>query len=212
MGLLRAFQWYYTFLNSTNWLLHHNQIIRCTCLCLHLNLQDGSKSLCKGNPSSASANSLLKIRNVQRGPQKRIAWDNELLYIPKEGITEMLRSFMDQFLSGAYNSKFVSFPSNRTIMFCSCNLEITRFLSVLMQSVCDDIMDEHHSIEKSDIITFFKVARFVLAFQHEKVSNDQVWNRTHGLFILHSLMIYECFYVLSWRFLSHFTLCPTRMT
>ncbi|OQU78442.1 hypothetical protein SORBI_3009G237400 [Sorghum bicolor] len=108
---------------------------------------DGSKSLCKGNPSSSSANSLLKIRNVQRGPQKRIAWDNELLYIPKEGITEMLRSFMDQFLSGAYN--------------------------ILMQSVCDDIMDEHHSIEKSDIITFFKVARFVLAFQHEKASNDQ---------------------------------------
>ncbi|AQK88639.1 Putative timeless C-term domain and Homeodomain protein [Zea mays] len=108
---------------------------------------DGSKSLCKGNPSSASANSLLKIRNVQRGPQKRIAWDNELLYVPKEGITEMLRSFMDQFLSGAYN--------------------------ILMQSVCGDIMDEHHSIEKSDITTFFKVARFVLAFQHEKASNDQ---------------------------------------
>nr|CAB3464414.1 unnamed protein product [Digitaria exilis] len=108
---------------------------------------DGSKSLCKGNPTSTSANSLLKIRNVQRGPQKRIAWDNELLYIPKEGITEMLRSFLDQFLSGAYN--------------------------ILMQSICDDITNEHHSIEKSDISTFFKVARFVLAFQHEKASNDQ---------------------------------------
>ncbi|XP_034586978.1 uncharacterized protein [Setaria viridis] len=109
---------------------------------------DGSKSLCKGNPSSAAANSLLKIHNVQKGPRKRIAWDNELLYIPKEGITEMLRSFLDQFLSGAYN--------------------------ILMQSVCDDIMNEHHSIEKSDISTFFKVARFVLAFQHEKASNDQI--------------------------------------
>ncbi|KAF8726744.1 hypothetical protein HU200_019214 [Digitaria exilis] len=108
---------------------------------------DGSKSLCKGNPTSTSANSLLKIRNVQRGPQKRIAWDNELLYIPKEGITEMLRSFLDQFLSAAYN--------------------------ILMQSICDDITNEHHSIEKSDISTFFKVARFVLAFQHEKASNDQ---------------------------------------
>ncbi|CAL4901739.1 unnamed protein product [Urochloa decumbens] len=108
---------------------------------------DGSKSLCKGNPSSTSANSLLKIRNVQKGPRKRIAWDNELLYIPKEGITDMLRSFLDQFLSGAYN--------------------------ILMQSVCDDIMNEHHSVEKSDISTFFKVARFVLAFQHEKASNDQ---------------------------------------
>ncbi|KAI5020430.1 hypothetical protein ZWY2020_045318 [Hordeum vulgare] len=110
---------------------------------------DGSKSLCKGNPSSAmsSANSLRKIRNVQRGPQKRIAWDNELLYIPKEGIMEMLRSFMDQFLSGGYN--------------------------VLMQSVCDDIVKQHDSIETSDNITFFKVVCFVLAFQHEKASNAQ---------------------------------------
>ncbi|VAH23136.1 unnamed protein product [Triticum turgidum subsp. durum] len=115
-----------------------------TCLAV-----DGSKSLCKGNPSSAmsSANSLRKIRNVQRGPQKRIAWDNELLYIPKEGIMEMLRSFMDQFLSGGYN--------------------------VLMQSVCDDIVKQHDSVEKSDNITFFKVVCFVLAFQHEKASNAQ---------------------------------------
>uniref|UniRef100_A0ACD5T745 Uncharacterized protein n=1 Tax=Avena sativa TaxID=4498 RepID=A0ACD5T745_AVESA len=113
---------------------------------------DGSKSLCKGNPSSAiaSANSLRKIRSVQKGPQKRIAWDNELLYIPKEGIMETLRSFMDQFLSGGYN--------------------------VLMQSICDDIVKEHHSIEKSDNIMFFKVVRFVLAFQHEKASNAQKSN------------------------------------
>ncbi|KAL6610758.1 hypothetical protein ACP70R_040727 [Stipagrostis hirtigluma subsp. patula] len=106
---------------------------------------------CFSVPSSTSANTLRKIRNVQRGPQKRIAWDNELLYIPKEGITEMLRSFLDQFLSGGYN--------------------------VLMQSICDDIMNEHHSIQKSDITTFFKVARFVLAFQHEKASNDQKSNK-----------------------------------
>ncbi|KAM0861691.1 hypothetical protein ACQ4PT_045741 [Festuca glaucescens] len=113
---------------------------------------DGSKSLCKGNPSSAiaSANSLRKIRSVQKGPQKRIAWDNELLYIPKEGIMETLRSFLDQFLSGGYN--------------------------VLMQSICDDIVKEHHSIEKSDNITFFKVVRFVLAFQHEKASIAQKSN------------------------------------
>ncbi|CAM0953725.1 unnamed protein product [Alopecurus aequalis] len=113
---------------------------------------DGSKSLCKGNPSSAiaSANSLRKIRSVQKGPQKRIAWDNEPLYIPKEGIMETLRSFLDQFLSGGYN--------------------------VLMQSICDDIVKENHSIEKSDNITFFKVVRFVLAFQHEKASNAQKSN------------------------------------
>ncbi|KAB8098538.1 hypothetical protein EE612_027819 [Oryza sativa] len=111
---------------------------------------DGSKSLCKGNPNSASANSLRKIRNVQRGPQKRIAWDNELLYTPREGTMEMIRNFLEQFLSGGYN--------------------------VLMQSVCDDIVKEHHSIQKSDITTFFKVARFVLAFQHEKASNAQKSN------------------------------------
>jgi timeless len=83
---------------------------------------DGSKSLCKGNPSSTPANSLLKIRNVQKGPQKRIAWDNELLYIPKEGITEMLRSFLDQFLSGAYNSKFVSIHLTEPSRFVSVSL------------------------------------------------------------------------------------------
>jgi len=57
-----------------------------------------------------------------------------------------------------------------------------------MQSVCDDIKNEHDSIEKSDISTFFKVARFVLAFQHEKASNDQVWNRTHEMFMLLLIM------------------------
>uniref|UniRef100_A0A0E0KZR4 Timeless N-terminal domain-containing protein n=1 Tax=Oryza punctata TaxID=4537 RepID=A0A0E0KZR4_ORYPU len=112
--------------------------------------KDGSKSLCKGNPNSASANSLRKIRNVQRGPQKRIAWDNELLYTPREGTMDMIRNFLDQFLSGGYN--------------------------VLMQSVCDDIVKEHPSIQKSDITTFFKVARFALAFQHEKASNAQKSN------------------------------------
>ncbi|KAL5202449.1 hypothetical protein ABZP36_013401 [Zizania latifolia] len=110
-----------------------------TCLAV-----DGSKSLCK-DPGSASANSLRKIRNVQRGPQKRIAWDNELLYTTREGTMEMLRNFLDQFLSGGYN--------------------------ILMQSVRDDIIKEHHSIQKCDIATFFKVAHFALAFQHEKASN-----------------------------------------
>ncbi|KAF0924640.1 hypothetical protein E2562_010240 [Oryza meyeriana var. granulata] len=124
---------------------HHSISGIFTCMAV-----DGSKSLCKGNPNSASANSLRKIRNVQRGPQKRIAWDNELLYTPRDGTMEMLRNFLDQFLSGGYN--------------------------VLMQSVCDDIVKEHHSIQKSDIATFFKVACFALAFQHEKASNAQKSN------------------------------------
>jgi timeless len=146
---------------------------------LHLILQDGSKSLCKGNPSSAiaSANSLRKIRSVQKGPQKRIAWDNELLYIPKEGIMETLRSFLDQFLSGGYNGNLIVFVYQTiTVFFFLCKLGITQCFSVLMQSICDDIVKEHQSIEKSDNITFFKVVRFVLAFQHEKASNAQVWN------------------------------------
>ncbi|BAF16829.1 Os05g0210500 [Oryza sativa Japonica Group] len=131
--------------------------------------KDGSKSLCKGNPNSASANSLRKIRNVQRGPQKRIAWDNELLYTPREGTMEMIRNFLEQFLSGGYNGE-------TTIFHFHVKLGITQCLPVLMQSVCDDIVKEHHSIQKSDITTFFKVARFVLAFQHEKASNAQKSN------------------------------------
>ncbi|KAL5999069.1 hypothetical protein ACLOJK_010019 [Asimina triloba] len=64
---------------------------------------DGSKSLFKGNPATASGGSLLKAHKVQKGPKKRIAWDQGGLTLPKENILELLHQFVNQFLSGGYN-------------------------------------------------------------------------------------------------------------
>ncbi|XP_072995580.1 uncharacterized protein [Typha latifolia] len=105
---------------------------------------DGSRTLFKGNPTSASGNGFLKVHKVQRGPLKRIAWDQGRLSLPKQNILGLLNNFLNQFLSGGYN--------------------------VLMQSICNDITKEHQSIQNSDIISFFQVADFVLAFQHQKAS------------------------------------------
>ncbi|XP_064992246.1 uncharacterized protein LOC135584632 isoform X1 [Musa acuminata AAA Group] len=104
---------------------------------------DGSKTLFKRNPTSASENGMVKVRNVQRGPLKRIAWDHDNLPPAKENITELLYEFLNQFLSGGYN--------------------------VLMQSIHDDISKECQSIQKTDVMMFFGVAKFVLAFQHQKI-------------------------------------------
>ncbi|OVA16539.1 Timeless protein [Macleaya cordata] len=101
---------------------------------------DGSKTLFKGNPGTASHDSLLKSHKVQRGPQKRIAWDSGTLSSSKENILEVLRDFINQFLSAGYN--------------------------VLMQSIREDIEKEHHAIQNSDVVVFFQVAQFVTAFQH----------------------------------------------
>ena len=123
MEFLHSFQWYHLLPNAISWILRHMWINHCVLFfVLHLILQDGSKSLCKGNPNSAiaSANSLRKIRSVQKGPQKRIAWDNELLYIPKEGIMETLRSFLDQFLSGGYNGNLIVFVYQTSTLFQFC--------------------------------------------------------------------------------------------
>lgn len=38
-----------------------------------------------------------------------------------------------------------------------------------MQSVREDIEKEHHSIQSSDIVIFFQVARFVTSFQYQKL-------------------------------------------
>ncbi|XP_008802054.2 protein timeless homolog [Phoenix dactylifera] len=113
-----------------------------TCLTM-----DGSKTLFKGNPSSASGNGLLNVRKVQRGPLKRTAWDHGSLSLPKESTLELLHNFLNQFLSGGYN--------------------------VLMQSLREDINKEHQSIQNTDVITFFQLARFVLAFQYRKASSSK---------------------------------------
>ncbi|WOK95730.1 hypothetical protein Cni_G04437 [Canna indica] len=104
---------------------------------------DGSKTVFKRNPTSASGNDLIKVRNVQRGPLKRIAWDHGNLPSAKGNTLELLHEFSSQFLSGGYN--------------------------VLMQSIYHDIMKECQSIQKADILIFFRVATFVLAFQHQKI-------------------------------------------
>ncbi|XP_009388052.2 uncharacterized protein LOC103974877 [Musa acuminata AAA Group] len=104
---------------------------------------DGSKTLFKRNPTSASENGMVRVHNVQRGPLKRIAWDHDNLPPAKENITELLYEFLNQFLSGGYN--------------------------VLMQSIHDDISKECQSIQKTDVMMFFGVAKFVLAFQHQKI-------------------------------------------
>ncbi|XP_073109120.1 uncharacterized protein [Elaeis guineensis] len=113
-----------------------------TCLTM-----DGSKTLFKGNPSSASGNGLLKVLKVQRGPLKRTAWDHGCLSLPKESTLELLHNFLNQFLSEGYN--------------------------VLMQSLREDIEKEHQSIQNTDVITFFQLANFVLAFQYRKASSSK---------------------------------------
>ncbi|KAJ1689619.1 hypothetical protein LUZ63_013774 [Rhynchospora breviuscula] len=105
---------------------------------------DGSKTLHKSYPACGPGGMSLEVHKVQRGPQKRIAWDHPTLAPLKENLQELLRNFLEQFLSGGYN--------------------------VLMQSIRQDIKKEHPSIQNSDIITFFQVVQFVLAFQYHHVS------------------------------------------
>ncbi|KAJ6687606.1 PROTEIN TIMELESS-like protein, partial [Salix koriyanagi] len=102
---------------------------------------DGSKTVCKGNPSSASQ-ILLKPHKAQKGPSKKILWDHERLPSMKDDILELLHDFLNQFLSGGYND--------------------------LMESIREDIEKEHHAIQNSDIVVFFQVAQFVTSFQYHK--------------------------------------------
>lgn len=45
---------------------------------------------------------------------------------------------------------------------------------VLMQSIYVDITKESQSIQKAEIMMFFRVAKFVLAFQHQKILISKV--------------------------------------
>ncbi|XP_058769846.1 uncharacterized protein LOC131643603 isoform X2 [Vicia villosa] len=107
---------------------------------------DGSKAVFKGNPNS-SRNIHLKSQNVIRGRAKKIAWDHPRLPSTKDKILEMLKGFVNQFLSGGYN--------------------------VLMRSVREDIVKEHPAIQKNDIIVFFQVADFISSFQFYKYSTSK---------------------------------------
>ncbi|KAL7254194.1 hypothetical protein ACSBR1_008571 [Camellia fascicularis] len=103
---------------------------------------DGSKTLCKGNPCSASHDPLLNSRKVHRGPLKRVVWDYGRLPSTKDNTLELLHGFVNQLLSGGYN--------------------------VLMESICEDVEKEHHTIQNSDVIIFFQVAQFITSFQYHK--------------------------------------------
>ncbi|KMZ63424.1 Timeless family protein [Zostera marina] len=108
----------------------------------HLSV-DGSLKLIKGNPTTPSNNILIKAHKKQRGPIKKIAWDGVSLMSSKKGIMELLYGFINNLISGPYN--------------------------VLMQSIHEDIVKEHHAVQNSDVITFFQVASFVTSFHRNKI-------------------------------------------
>lgn len=47
-------------------------------------------------------------------------------------------------------------------------------LSALMQSIREDIEQDHELIQSSDVVTFFYVAQFVMAFQYNKCFTSKV--------------------------------------
>ncbi|XP_044504324.1 protein timeless homolog isoform X2 [Mangifera indica] len=104
---------------------------------------DGSKSVIKGNPTSASQNPVFKPHKGCKGASNKTVWDHGTLPSTKDNILRLLHDLVDQFLLGSYN--------------------------VLMQSICEDIEKEHQSIQNSDIIIFFQVAQFVTSFQYHRI-------------------------------------------
>ncbi|WCJ36759.1 timeless family protein [Euphorbia peplus] len=102
---------------------------------------DGSKAVYQGNPN-ASSNFLVKDKKAPRGLTKKIVWDHGSIPSTKDDILVLLHDFLNQFLSGGYN--------------------------VLMQTISEDIEMEHPSVQKSDIVVFFKVTQFVTSFQYHK--------------------------------------------
>ncbi|KAK1577022.1 hypothetical protein Q3G72_018520 [Acer saccharum] len=113
---------------------------------------DGSKAVFKGNPNRASHNTILKPHKGHKGVNKRIVWDIGGLPSTKDNVLELLHDFVNQFLSGSYN--------------------------VLMQSIRKDIEKEHHAIQNSDIIIFFRVAQFVTSFQYHKILSSKPTKET----------------------------------
>lgn len=103
-------------------------------------LQDGSKAVYKGNPSSASHNILLKPHKVQRGPIKKILWDHGRLPSMKDNILELLHNFLNQFLSGGYNGM----SSGIKIIFYLC---FAFFLLCFLIVILVDVNQMHASFD-----------------------------------------------------------------
>lgn len=140
--------------------------------------QDGSKAVLKGKPTSTSRNTLVKPHG-RRGPIKKIAWDHGGLPSTDDKILELLHDFVNQFLSGGYNGMsffllslfYVCLLSFLDIsLWCYCITTMYTCVSVLMQSIREDIAKEHPAIQKNDVIVFFQVAQFVTSFQYHKSS------------------------------------------
>ncbi|KAH9646683.1 Timeless family protein [Citrus sinensis] len=110
--------------------------------------KDGSKAVFKGNPASASHNPIIKPHKGQKGMSKKIMWDQGSLPSTKDNVLELLYDFLNQFLSGSYN--------------------------VLMQSIQEDIEKEAPAIQSSDIISFFRVAQFLVSFQYHKIAFSKI--------------------------------------
>lgn len=145
-------------------------------------LQDGSVAVLKGRPTSTSCKTMLKPHNP-RGPVKKIAWDHGTLPSTRDKILELLQDFVNQFLSGGYNgmslfgSSFMFVHSVFFLMFHYgpiAQLQSSPCLSVLMQSIRENIEKEHPSIQKSDVVVFFQVAQFAISFQYHKSSISKV--------------------------------------
>ncbi|KAI8564941.1 hypothetical protein RHMOL_Rhmol03G0222300 [Rhododendron molle] len=129
---------------------------------------DGSKTLFMGNPCSASHGNLLKSHKVQhRGPLKRMVWDYERLLSTKDKILELLHDFVNQLVLGGYNGKtsviesksffhnLFCLYSGKTSTFMVHVLTLLQIISVLMQSIREDI-EKEHIIESSDVAIFFQ--------------------------------------------------------
>lgn len=65
-----------------------------------------------------------------------------------------------------------------------------------MQSIREDIEKEHHAVQNSDVIVFFKVAWFITSFQYHKITTSEVREMFYETNFLH-LIILVLHYVFS---------------
>jgi len=78
--------------------------------------------MCKGTPSPASCDKLLKPEKVHRGPSKRVMKDYTRLPTKNRRILELLHDFLNQFLTGGYNGigNKIYFPYSILLQLCIC--------------------------------------------------------------------------------------------
>lgn len=57
-----------------------------------------------------------------------------------------------------------------------------------MESVRVDIEKEHHAIDNSDIVVFFRVTEFITSFQYHKFMDVKVRLIANSSFVLNNLL------------------------